>query len=315
MEISHMTYAVVRQGVQIPPVELEPVHEVLRFLTDHVDGLLVKTRQSDAPPAAFFHDEGCQDYFHSLYSGTTEEFLFAYRALAQRLANAMNGTSKEGLLVGLRVNNAGPAGTVAGVLKLEIVTPNGAALQSNADGSRVRLEAVQDLLDRPGQLQKSAIVTSALATERVFCGDQLYTQSKYFPRSLGIQVHPRPRAALASMLEVARKVAPELGGVLAAAVRTCSAGGVKSVLAEAAKKVPELTAVRQEEIAARLGARAEPVLELDPTRAIKATYKIGDITVSGPASDVEQLISVCESPDGRWRVTIDSDSQPRLRYH
>lgn len=314
MEISHMTYAVVRQGVQVPAVVLQPVHEVLRFLSEHVDGLLVKTRKSDAPPPAFFHDTTSQDHFHSLRSGTTEQFLTAYRTLAQGLVNAMNGTSKEGLLVGLRVTGASIDGTVAGVLKLEIVTPNGAALQSNADGSEVRLEAVQDLLDRPGQLQKSAIVTSALAAERVFCGDQLYTQSKYFPRALGIQVHPRPRAAMAAMYEVAHEVVPDLSGSLADAVRTCGPGKVREVLAEAAGKVPELTVIRREEIAERLSARAEPVLELDPARAIKATYKMGDITVSGPVADVEHLIDVSES-EGGWRLTIASDSKPSLRYH
>ncbi|MFD8102931.1 hypothetical protein ACFV24_25665 [Nocardia fluminea] len=315
MEISHMTYAVVRQGVQVPVATLQPVHEVLRFLSEHVDGLLVRTRKSDAPPAAFFHDPASQDHFHSLRSGTTEQFLAAYQTLAQGLVNAMNGTSKAGLLVGLRVTGAGVDGTVAGVLKLEIVTPNGAALQSNDDGSGVRLEAVQDLLDRPGQLQKSAIVTSALSAERVFCGDQLYTQAKYFPRALGIQVHPRPRAAMAAMYEIAHEVVPDLSGSLAQVVRTCGAGKVRAVLAEAAGKIPEFAVVRQEEIAERLSARAEPVLELDPARAVKATYKMGDITVSGPVADIEHLIDVSESPDGGWRLTISSDNKPSLRYH
>ncbi|MBF6072582.1 hypothetical protein [Nocardia farcinica] len=314
MEISHMTYAVVRQGIQVPDVVLQPVDDVLDFLTEHVEKLLAKAHKADAPPAAYFHDRAAQNHFRSLYSGTTEQFLSAYRALARGLVKAMNGASREGLLVGLRMRGAGTDSTVAGVLKLEIVTPNGAALQTTPDGSEVRLEAVQDLLDRPGQLQKSAIVTSALAPERVFCGDQLYTQAKYFPRALGIQVHPRPRAAMASMFEVARDVAPEVVAALSDAVPTCAAGEVRSVLAEAAGKVPDLTVMQREEIAQRLSALAEPVLELDPKRDIRATYRIGDVTVSGPIAAVEQIVQVSELTEG-WRLTIDSVDKPLLRYH
>lgn len=310
-----MTYTVVRQGVQIPIMKLQPVQEVAPFLSDHVNGQLVKARKADGRPAAFFRDAASQDHFHSLRCGTTEEFLNSYRHLAQSLVNAMNGSAKEGLLVGLRVTGAAVDVTVAGLLKLEIVTPNGAALLSNADGSDVRLEGVQDLLDRPGDLQKSAIVTSALARERVLCGDQLYTQAKYFPSSLGIQIHPRPRAAMAAMHSAVREVTPELTAVVADAVATCSAGSVKTVLAETARKVPELTVAHQAEIAERLSSLPEPVLELDPGLVSKATYTIGDITVSGPIAVVEHLVQVDESPDGRWTLTIAGDATPYVKYH
>jgi hypothetical protein len=310
-----MTYTVVRQGVQIPVMKLQPVQEVAPFLSDHVKGLLVKTRKADARPAGFFRDATSRDHFHSLRCGTTEEFLNSYRHLAQSLVNAMNGSAKEGLLVGLRVTGAAVDVDVAGLLKLEIVTPNGAALLSNDDGSDVRLEGVQDLLDRPGDLQKSAIVTSALAPDRVFCGDQLHVQAKYFPSSLGIQIHPRPRAAMAAMHSAVRQVAPALTAGVADAVATCSAGSVKTVLMEAARKVPELTVANQVDIADRLSSLPEPVLELDPGLASKATYTIGDITVSGPIAAVEHLVDVDESPDGSWRVTIAGDTMPTVKYH
>ncbi|MFD3461008.1 hypothetical protein ACFWVM_14950 [Nocardia fluminea] len=315
MKITHMTYAVVRQGVQIPDMKLQSVDEVAPFLSDHVDGLLVKTRKADARPAAYFRDTASQDHFHSLRCGTTDEFLNSYRHLAQNLVNAMNGSAKAGLLVGLRVTGAAEDVAAAGLLKLEIVTPNGAALLSNDDGSDVRLEGVQDLLDRPGDLQKSAIVTSALAPARVFCGDQLHVQAKYFPSSLGIQIHPRPRAAMAAMHSAVREVAPALTAGVADAVATCSAGSVQTVLMEAARKVPELTVAHQANIADRLRSLPEPVLELSPGLASKATYTIGDITISGPVAAVEHLVEVDESPDGRWMVTVSGDGMPTVKYH
>ncbi|WP_280305294.1 hypothetical protein [Nocardia neocaledoniensis] len=296
-------------------MNLQPLHDVVGFLSDHVDQLLVKSRKADARPAAYFRDDTPRDHFHSLLSGTTDEFLNSYRELAQGLVNAMNGASKEGLLVGLRVRGAGVHDAVAGLLKLEIVTPNGAALLSDPDGSDVRLEGVQDLLDRPGQLQKSAIVTSTLASGRVFCGDQSYIQAKYFPSSLGIQVHARPRAAMAAMYAAVHAVAPELTSRVADAITAGSAGTVPDVLTDVARKVPELTVAHRAEIAERLSELSEPVLEVDPGLTNKATYTVGDITVSGPVAVIENLVDVHESADGLWRLTIEGDAMPSLRYH
>jgi hypothetical protein len=59
-----------------------------------------------------------------------------------------------------------------GLLKLQVVAPNAAVLGELASG-KVKLSAVRDLLDKPGDLQKGAICTSWLADDRILVGDQL----------------------------------------------------------------------------------------------------------------------------------------------
>ncbi|MEV4898304.1 hypothetical protein AB0K48_54130 [Nonomuraea sp. NPDC055795] len=313
MEITQMTYALVKEGAEVLAPRVQPVHEVADFLSDHVKKLLEKARATDAPPAGRFYKPEQQGCFRSLHEGTTQEFLDAYHRLATDLVRSMNKATALGLLVALRVNTD-TDGVVAGVLKLEILAPNGAALLEGDDGE-VTLAAVQDMLDRPGKLQKSALVTSRLPEERVHCGDQLHTQAKYFPDALGIKVHPRPRAAMKAFFDIVWAVEPGLTAPVAEAITACTPGPVAQVLAELGDKVPECTSPVQAEIAERLAEQAMPVAELDPRREVRGTYRIGDITISGPIAEMGQRVQVSAEADGRWRLTIDSDVEPSLERH
>lgn len=309
MDITHMTYALVREGIRVPDPQLQPIDPVLRFLSAHITKLLEAEARTDSPPPGFFHSTERQSDFRHLHSGTDEEFLASYRVLAQELVNVMNRSTKEGLLVGIRAVTES-YGVVAGVLKLQIVVPNGAALLTNEDGTVVRLEAIQDLVNEPGNLQKGALVTSHLPEERVHCRDTSNTTAKYFPAAFGIKVHPRPREAMAALFDAAWQVVPQATAQIAEAVQTCSAGTVHEVLAEVATKVPDLTEAVQAEIVERLSVLPLPVIELDPKRIVKGAYKVGEILISGPLAAIEGDVTVDLLPDGRWRLTLYSDSKP-----
>jgi hypothetical protein len=306
-----MTYALVREDVRVPVPTLQPVDEVAGFLSEHVEKLLQVEARLDAPPPGVFVDSGRQGDFHHLHAGTDDEFLAAYRRLAQELVNVMSKATKDGLLVGLRAVTEG-YGTVAGVLKLEIVAPQGAALLTEADGSVVRLEAIKDMVDAPGKLQKGALVTSRLPPNRVHCRDTSNTYAKYFPAALGVKVHPRPQAAMAALLDVTAQVIPQASAQIEDAVPTCAPGPVRDVLAEVANKVPELTEPLQVEIAERLSALAEPVTELDPGRTVKGTYKIGGILVTGPLVELGEVTAVQALSNGQWQLTITGDAKPEF---
>jgi hypothetical protein len=308
-----MTYSLVKQGVEVPLPRMQSIKEVSGFLGDHVGKLLENVQAADAAPAGRFVDSLHQQSFRSLHNGTTEDFLAAYHQLAQDLVNLMTNATASGLLVALRVDTE-TDGIVAGVLKLEVVAPNGAALHLG-DGGDVRLEAVKDMLDRPGNLQKSALVASRLPDERVFCGDRLYPQSKYFPDALGIRTHPRPRVAMKSFYDAVWTVEPQLAGPIAAAAPTCGSGPVSHVLEELGSKVPELTSPLQAAITEQLQALPHAVFELDPSRLIKGTYKIGEVTITGPIDEIGQLVRVSQLSDKRWQLIIESDVEPTLVRH
>jgi hypothetical protein len=313
LRIIHMTYALVKQGIEVPLPRMQPIKEVSGFLGDHVRKLLENIHASDAAPAGRFINPLHQRPFRRLHSGTAEDFLESYHQLAQDLVGSMTNATALGLLVALRVDTE-TDGIVAGVLKLEVVAPNGAALHED-DTGEVRLEAVQDMLERPGNLQKSALVTSQLPDERVFCGDRLYPQSKYFPDALGIRTHPRPRAAMKSFYDAVWTVEPELAGSVATAVPTCSPGPVSCVLEELGSKIPELTSPLQAAITEQLHALPHAVFELDPSRPVKGTYKIGEITVTGPIEEIGQLVRVSQLSDNQWQLIVDSDVKPTLVRH
>ncbi|MEU8898176.1 hypothetical protein AB0C65_20135 [Nocardia sp. NPDC048505] len=305
-----MTYALVKYGAQIPVPRLEPIEEVRAFLTEHVEKLLTETRQVGAAPAGFFDNSQKQKQFRELHSGDDTQFLDAYRALAVALVAQMNGTTKLGLLVGVRATTA-TDGVIAGVMKLEVLSEHGATLESHVENGRVRLAAVKDVLDKPGKLQKCAIVTSNLPDEKVFSKDQLQDASKYFLAAFGIKIHPRPRAAMRTFYEVVQEIAPSDARRIEDAVITCSPGTVASVLTEVAGKVPEVTPAIQFDIVESLNNRDQPVTVLDPAHAIQGVYTLGDITINAPMPVLAEFVRV-EKRDEGWQVIIECPTEPRL---
>lgn len=309
MDITHLTYTVVKYGAQIPVPVMEPVDPVRDYLTDHVGKFLDSTRSQNAQPAGYFENPQRQNLFRDLHAGSDAEFLAAYRALAVALVGRMNGSTKEGLLVGIRATSP-VDGVIAALMKLEVVLEHGATLSSHAVDGRVQLAAVKDVLEKPGKLQKCAMVTSNLPEEKVFCKDQQQDQARYFPEAFGIKVHPRPRMAMRVFYDVVGELRRDLTSPIAEAIATCSPGSAEEVLAEVAGKVPGVTPDLQADIVGRLRSRDQPVTQLDPAQSVQGVYKIGAITITGPLAVLEDAVSMDQLEDGRWQLTIESDARP-----
>lgn len=308
MHISHMTYTGVVAGAEPRQPTLQRVDAVEDFLSDHVEKFLASTKAPEATPPGRIKTSEASRLFRHLHTGTDEEFLAAAHELARRLIERMNKVTREGLLVALRAETK-TDGRVAGLLKLEVVSPNGAVLQRDTAGQMI-LEAVQDMLDRPGKLQKGALATSTLPDDEIYCGDQLHRHARYFPEAFDVQVYARPVVAVKAFFDVVFETTPELFTDIAIAFHSVSSGPVRTVLADLADKVPTLSSAHQALIAEQLAAQARPVASLDTGRAVKETYKIEDVTVTGPVPEMRRLVDVCERPEGGWRLTIDSADEP-----
>ena len=311
MNITYLTYARVAPDATPGPPRFRPKGDgVESFLGDHVDSLFAMANRPDAPPPGRFID-GIGDeprrFFRDLYTGSASDFLTAAYALTGRLIGKMNGSTAEGLLVCLRADTEAE-GRVAGVLKLEVVTPNGAVLRELDSGETV-LAAVKDLLDSPGKLHKGALVTSRLPDGEVLCGDRLAQAARYFPEAFDIRVFCRPSAATKAFFDAVAELAGPLVAEIAAAWPAVRPGSPREVLAELAQKVPGLTATLRADIAERLANAASPIALLDTQRTVKETYQAGAITISGPIDEMRRRVRT-GGGDAGWQVIVDSPERP-----
>jgi hypothetical protein len=88
------------------------------------------------------------------------ELLTAANTLTKRLTGHTDRRTASGLLVCIRA--AAAPDEVAGVLKLQVVADHAAVLECLETGKEV-LPTVTKLLDKPGDPQKGALVTSSTA--------------------------------------------------------------------------------------------------------------------------------------------------------
>lgn len=309
MEITHLTYARVAADMTPHPPRFRPKGDgVEKFLGDHIDSLFAMANKPDAPPPGRIDGDEARRLFRDLRTGSTSDFLTAAYALTLRLIGEMDGTTAEGLLVCLRADT--PAyGRVAGVLKLEVVTQNGAVLRE-LDTGETELAAVTDLLDSPGKLHKGALVASGMTAGQVLCGDRLARPSLYFPKAFDIRIFCRPSAATKAFFDAVAEFAESLVPEVAAAWRTLRPGSPREVLSELAQKVPGLTASLRADIAERLETAARPVARLDTQRTVKETYQAGEITISGPIDEMWRRVRITPHPGAGWRLTVESADCP-----
>lgn len=312
MEITHLTYARVAHDATPHFPDFRPIDDgVMDFLGDHIDSLFEMAGKSDATPPGRFIGTDAQRLFRHLHTGSADDFRTAADALTKRLIDKMNGTTAEGLLVCVRAAAPAYGGRVAGVLKLEVVAPNGAALHELDSGETV-LAAVKDMLDSPGRLHKGALVASGLPAGQVLCGDRVAQgMARYFPEAFDIQIFCRPSVAAKTFFDAVAEAAGSLMSEVAVAWPAVRPGSPREVLAELGQKVPGLTASLQAEIAERLETAPRPVARLDSRRTVKQTYHAGEIIISGPIEEMGSRVHVATAPDGTgWRITVDSPGPP-----
>lgn len=313
LELTHMTYARVAADAVPAYPDLRPIDKgINHFLADHIRDLrhLTVTRQTQ--PGRFV-DAEAQALFRSLRYDETPGFLTTVDALVKRLIGKMDHRTKPGLLICLRANDG--ADLIAGVLKLQVVAEHAAVLERLDSGDEV-LSAVTDLLDKPGDLQKGALVTSTLPEGQVLTGDRLTGQDAiYFPAAFGIQLYARPSVSVGEFLDAVEARAPELVAPVAAALPSVPPGNPETVLSELGNRVPDLDDSRQADVAQHLERLKRPLGIIDTARRSREQIKIGDIIISGPIDAMRQYVQIHHVHDQqRWQVIVDGTVEPKRSH-
>lgn len=309
--ITRMTYARVAKDAVPNSPALMPIDDGIDdFLSDHIRGLRHLTASRQTQPGRFL-DLEAQALYRSLGYDEEVGFLAAAGTLTKRLIGRMDQRTTPGLLICLRAMDGSEL--IAGVLKLQVVAPHGAVLERLESGDEV-LSAVTDLLDKPGDLQKGALVASTLPDNRVLTGDRLTQDAAYFPEAFGIQLYARPSEAVGELLDAVEAVAPELAASVAARLPSIPGGDPAAVIAALGDQVPGLDGGRQADILERLEHRRRPVGAIDTKRRSTERIKIGDITISGPIDAMRHYVEVSKPEANRWQVTVDGNQAPTRSY-
>ena len=310
-ELDYVTYARVAQGVASTDAVLRPIDDgVKAFLQDHVTKLDALARSRDSS-AGRFTEDGAKALFRDLSAGSEAQFLAAAGALTKRLIAEMNGRTAAGLLVALRARS--DSELIAGVLKLEVVAEHAAVLEE-LDSGDLKLSAATNMMDKPGDLKKGALTRSTLKDHEVMVGDRLTYEAAYFPRAFGIRIYARPSEATRELFKAIGEVAPELVGPVARHLSEQSPGEVGDVLRALADRVPGLTEEVRLHVVDQLAELPRPVGRVDTQGKYRQVLNVGAIQISGPVADMEHLISVDQTGDGRWQVTIEADDRPETSY-
>jgi hypothetical protein len=310
VRITHMTLAEVAHDAASVPPELREVDEGINaFLGDHIRGLRAMTKKRGTSPG-MFTDPEAKSLFRDLFAGSEAGFVAASGSLAKRLIARMDARAANGLLICLRADD--DHDRYGGILKLQVVAPNAAVLKKLVSGE-VQLSAIQDLLDKPGDLQKGALSTSRLGEDRVMIGDQLGQDARYFPEAFAIKVYARPTEAVAGLITALDDVAPELVASVATALPGVASGDAPDVLGSLGREIPEFTPGLQAEVADALANQARPVAHIDTSRPATETIRAGEIRITGPVSEMRKRVRI-ERNEGTlaesWAITIDSPSEP-----
>jgi len=309
LNLKFVTYTRVAAGEAGKPPQLHQLDAATaEFLLEHVRSLIKKATKDDGAPPARFADPDAHELFRQLYSGSSTQFLDATRRLAERLTEAMDGRTSEGLLVALRTESD-DAEIIAGVLKLQTAAEHGAVLRQLESGD-LQLATVTGMLERPGDLEKGALVAQSLKDGEVFCAERLSVRARYFPAALGIRRFAAAAPAAKAFFDTAQKVAPALVPQIARAWPSIEPDHTREVLARLGDQVPELTPQLQEQIVEVLETYPEPVAWLDTRRKVKETYTVGGITLSGPIEEMRRQVSRVQTSEGPWQLMLDCTDEP-----
>jgi hypothetical protein len=221
----------------------------------------------------------------------------------------MDNRSKRGFLVALRRTVAGGV-KQAGVLKLDVHDDTAAAARLVA--GELRLEAVQDLLDLQGDLQKGAIYPDPRAESDVVVGDRLMTETaQYFLRAVEVQQIAAASSATKAFVDVIGKIAPARIDDLARELGTYDQPVTPQAFLEEHPGL--LSETEQRQVIDRLEGQLRPVRVVNPVASPpKAVVVANGITIRGAATEMERVS--WEPHAGGWRIQIDVGEEPRKRY-
>lgn len=305
MTITLVYYSYIEPG-GAPPRMLERTTTplVLDYLTAHVDELIRRAGTEVLSPAQF-RSEPARTRFAHLASGTRDQFVRSSQDLADRLHARMDNRAKRGFIVTLRLR--GPQGSAA--LKLDVSDAAAAALRTNPGGEPT-LEAIQDLLDLPGQLQKGAVAPDSRPDSDVVVGDKLTVTSQYFLEALDVQQHVAAGPATADLLTVIQAIAPTKASAAAAAIERATRTTVRDFL----RRQRNFTDEERENILASATVRTRPIDLIDPTSyALREEISADGITVRGRSEVMRERVRIVRRPGG-FRIEIDVSESPRRRF-
>ena len=279
--------------------------EVRAYLDAHVNALAAKASNGSLSPAVF-RSADASTRFNRLASGSKADFLNKSQDLAERLFARMDQRAKRGFFVTLR--RTGPS--LGAALKLDVHDAAAAALRFDSTGGPT-LEAVKDLLDIPGELQKGAIVPDRRGDSEVIVGDKLAVTSLYFLDALDAEQHALAGPATAELLRVVQEVAPHKAAATAAVLEVEE----RTTLVNFLDRHEDLLD-QEERIAVldRARVRKRPIDGIDPSSyALREQIEADGITIRGRASTIRQKLQISPRPGG-YRIQIDVDEEPRRRF-
>jgi hypothetical protein len=312
MPLPLIAYGYVEPEPDAPPPRcgFQPVSDdVKAYLEAHVDALLTDAENDKISPAIFLSEESAMG-FKALQHGSKEEFLDAARGFAHRLYKNMDNRAKRGFFVALRRTT--DATTHAAILKLDVSDSKAAALKAVKDERT--LEAVKDLLDLPGELQKGAITPDDRGGSQVIVGDKLTQTSLYFLKAIDVQQKSSPGPATASFLDAVTAKVDEDDKVANVALALEQEKRIE--VEQFFTKHPKLLSHKErDDVLESLRDRTRPVDEIDPSsHAIRETVQADGITITGKASTLQNQMTIDEQPDGLWRIEIKVRDEPKLSY-
>lgn len=308
MAITLISYSYLEPGGTPPRMLERNVSANIRdYLEAHVDDMLARVDHGSIAPAVFMTTEGAER-FEKLVTGTKADFLANAQALADRLHQRMDNRTKRGFFVALRRSNGSP---LAAVLKLDVHDAAAAAVRFDNAGEPT-LEAVEDLLDIPGELQKGGIVPDQRPNSEVVVGDKLTLTSLYFLDALDVQQRAAPGPATAELVRVVQDVAPD------------RAASVAQRLEVELERIPVvdffethsdlLEDHQRDEVLHRARLKRRPIEDVDPSSyVLRETVEADGIMIRGRAATLREKLTILDRPDG-FRIQIDVEERPRRRY-
>lgn len=291
-------------------LELNIEANVQAFFIGHIEALQTMANGPDAPPPGRVVDTECQELFQTLQMGDADEFAGAASVLAKRLIGHMNRRTARGLLACVRAED-GPDRLTA-VLKLEIDSSNGTRLEELASGE-LRLAAVTNVLEQPGDLQKGVLGSSRMPAEEVLCGDIHTRHARYFPEALGIRAYARPSQGPSELLKAVQQQDTALAAQVAAALPEVRSGTISDVIAAIAERVPAFEADAWSGLAETLRQSPRPIVNVDTTKRVTAVIEGDDLTIKAPAEDLGERVELHETENG-WEARVRFDRKPRTTY-
>ena len=309
MAITLVSYSYLEPG-GTPPMMLERAisSDILVYLDAHVSDLVARTSHGNIAPAVFRSGEGAKR-FEKLNTGTRDEFLASAQSLADRLYERMDNRTKRGFFVALRKT---ADISYAAVLKLDVHDSAAAAARFDSP-SGATLEAVEDLLDIPGELQKGGVVPDPRDNSKIAVGDKLTITSLYFLDALDVQQRAIPGPATRDLVRVVQAIAPDKADSVAT---TLELEPSMVSIDEFFEDHPDLLTTEQTTaVLERARAKRRPIEEVDPSSyVLRETIEADGITIRGRASTLREKARILNRPGG-FRIEIDVDEQPRRTYY